>query len=224
MKTTRLLALVALGGALLSAGCLGTAYSLATANDSGSSEIIERELPWDGASHLFVDMPATIRYVQTPGPARLVARGPHRSVSTLTIDGGYVHDQLLHTGAVIDITLMAPDVASFSVNGASRLTIEQFDQDTLSIVTEGGGRVEASGRAREASVRAQGASAVNLARLDLAALSGSVGGTGTLIAAPRDSADLDVRNFASVILLTQPTHLAPSLSDSGRVIDASQGN
>jgi hypothetical protein len=223
MKTTRLLAFVALGGALLSAGFLSTAYSLATANDSRSPEIVERELPWDGASRLVVDMPATIRYVQAPGPGRLIARGPHRSVSTLTIDGGYVHDQLLHTGAVIDITLTAPDVASFSVNGASRLTIEQFDQETLDIVTEGGGRVDASGRVRAVSVRAQGSSAVNLARLDVASLFGSIGGTGALIAAPRDSADLDVRNFASVVLLTQPTQLTPRLSESGRVIDASQG-
>lgn len=224
MKATRLLMIVALAGALLSAGCLGAAYSLATNNDSRSTQIITRDLPWDGATALYVDMPARVRYVQAPGPGRLTARGPHRSVSTLLIDSGRVHDQLLRTGAVIEITLTAPDVSSFHVNGQSRFVIENFDQPVLRIEAQGGAIVDASGRAKDVFVSAQGGGAINLTNLSVGAVHGSIDGASTLVAAPSENADLDVGPLAVFILLSRPAHLSPYLQNERRVIHANQGS
>jgi hypothetical protein len=215
----RVLSLVALFGALISAGCLSGAYRLANANDSGSTEIIAREIPWDGSNVLIVGMPATVRYVQGE-PATVTARGPHRSVSTLEVAGGHVHDKLLHTGAPLEIEVRAPAISHFELNGRSTLRIEAYDQDKLSVTTQGAAVVEASGRAREATIRMQGRSDVNLTRLSLETLQGVVGGTGTLVAAPTHSARLEVRNLASAVLLTQPPELETRLIDEGRVINA----
>jgi hypothetical protein len=215
----RILSLVASAGALVSAGCLSGAYRLANANDSGSTEVISREIPWDGSNALIVGMPATVRYVQGE-PATVTARGPHRSVSTLEVAGGHVHDKLLRTGTPLQIEVRAPAISHFELNGRSTLRIEAYDQDKLSVTTQGAAVVEASGRAREATVRMQGRSDVNLTQLTLEALNGQVGGTGTLVAAPTSSARLEVRNLASVVLLTQPPELETRLIDEGRVINA----
>jgi Putative auto-transporter adhesin, head GIN domain len=213
------LALVAIIGGLLSAGCLSGAHKLATANDSKSTAAITREIPWDGSRVLVVDLPANVRYVQGQ-PGMLRARGAHRTVSTLSIDGGRVHDKLLHTGDAVDIEITAPDIAHFELNGRSRLVIEGYNQDQLSLRTQGAATVEAAGRASGASVFMQGRSDINLSGLSLQTIDGSVGGTGVLVVAPTRGGTLEVRNLASAVLLTRPLELKTTLLDEGRVIEA----
>lgn len=224
MKPVRALTFVALGSALLSAGCLGGAYTLAKVDDSGSEELITREIPWDGSTKASLELPAVMRYVQAPGPGRIVARGPHRSVSTLRVDGGAIHDTLLHTGAVLEITLTAPSVNSFQLNGRSRLTIEGYDQDSLALSTQGGAAIEASGRAREVKVFMQGDSDINLARLSTDAIDGYVSGIGALVARPAQRANLEMTGMSAAVLLTRPPDLKTRLEGSSRVIDASPAN
>jgi hypothetical protein len=224
MKSARTLVLVALSGALLSAGCLGGAYTLANVNDSGSTEIITREIPWDGSAKASLGLPAVMRYVQAPGPGRITARGPHRSVSTLRVDGGVIHDTLMHTGAVAEITLTAPSVTSFSLNGRSHLTIEGYDQASLTLYTEGAAAIDASGRAGDVRVFMQGDGDINLARLEADTLDGDLNGLGALVAAPARRANLNVSGMASAVLLTRPPDLKTHLENSGRLIDASPAN
>jgi hypothetical protein len=216
---TRTLGFIALGGALASAGCLSGAYRSATANDSGSTEMITREIPWDGSRSLTLGVPAKVRYVQGE-PASITARGQHRSVSTLVVDGGHVHDKLLHTGAMLELEVRAPAISHFELNGGSSLTIEGYDQETLSVSTQGRATVQATGRVRGATVTMQGRSDVNLTRLSMESLDGKVGGTGTLVAGPTRVANLEVRNLASAVLLSRPAELNTRLLDEGRVIDA----
>jgi hypothetical protein len=221
MKPVPALALVALVSALISAGCLGGAYTLANVGDSGSTEMITREIPWDGSAKASLGLPAEMRYVQTPGPGKIVARGPHRSVSTLKVTDGTIHDTLLHTGAVLEITLTAPSVSSFYLNGRSRLVIEGYDQSSLALHTEGEAAIDASGRAGNVRVFMEGDGAINLARLGVEALDGDINGASMVVAAPMQHAKLDVSGMASAILLTRPPDLKTHLEDAGRVIDAS---
>lgn len=221
MKPVPTLVLVALGGALLCAGCLGGAYTLANVDDSGSTAIITREIPWDGSATASLGLPAVMRYIQAPGPGKITARGPHRSVSTLRVDGGTIHDTLMRTGAVLEITLTAPSVTSFYLNGRSRLTIEAYDQPSLTLHTEGAAAIDASGRAADVRVLMEGDGDINLARLGVETIDGDLNGFGALVAAPVRRAKLDVSGMASAILLTRPPDLETHLEDSGRVIDAS---
>jgi hypothetical protein len=163
-----------------------------------------------------------MRYVQATGPGKIVARGPQRSISTLKVTGGTIHDTLMHTGAVLEITLTAPSVSSFYLNGRSRLTIEGYDQDNLTLYTEGEAAIEASGRTHDVRVFMEGDGDVNLARLGADAIDGDLNGFGALVAAPIQRANLKVAGMASAILLTRPPDLKTNLEDSGRVIDASR--
>jgi hypothetical protein len=220
MKPVKLLILVAAGSALVSAACLGSAYLLARGNDSGRTDIITRELAWDGANRAVLELPATMRYVQAPGPATITARGPHRSVSTLTVTDGHIHDRLLRTGAMLEITFTAPDVTSFSLNGDSRLIIENYDQPTLTLFAEGAANIEASGAATSITVDANGYSVMNLARLKAQSLSAEVDAAGILIAAPQTRAQIDASGFGTVILLTRPADLVTDTEGEALVIDA----
>jgi len=220
MNSTKRLLIVALGSAVISAGCFGGAHVLATSNDSGSSEIISREIPWDDSTSLSLGVRSVVRYVQAPGAGKIVARGPHRSVSTLTVEDGDIHDQLLHTGATLEIVVTAPAISSFHLGGGSRLSIEGYDQPSLHVSTEGKARVEAAGRADVVTVNMKGSGTVNLARLSANTASVDIGGMSTLVLAPANGADLKVRNFASAVLVTQPKELKTSLEDSGRVVNA----
>ena len=222
MKTEHLLATIALGGAVLSAGCFAGAYGLTTANDSGSREVILRELPWDGSTKLSLGLEADVRFVQAEGEMRLVARGPHRSVSTLEVANGHVHDKLLHTGARLELTLFAPGVHRFRLNGTSRLVIEGFDQPALEVAAEGRAWVDAAGRAGKVTLDLQGRGAVNLARLEVERIGGRVGGTVTVIAAPRTASTIEARSSATVVLLTRPPEYATRVADAATVIDAAR--
>jgi hypothetical protein len=215
----RTLSFIALGGALVSAGCISGAYKMANTNDSGKTEVITRQIPWDGSRSLVLGVPAAVRYVQGE-PAGITARGQHRSVSTLEVSGGFVKDKLLHTGEPLELEIRAPAISHFELNGRSTLRIEGYDQDSLSVTTQGAATVAVDGRARQVNVSMQGRSDVNLARLNVENLDGKVGGAGTLVAAPTRVANLEVRNVASAVLLSRPVELNMKLIDEGRVIDA----
>jgi hypothetical protein len=212
--------LVAIAAALVSAGCISGAYALATANDSENHEIVTREIPWDDSTSLTLGVRSVVRYVQAPGAGKVVARGPHRSVSTLVVSNGDIHDELLHSGTTLEITVTAPAISRFHLDGESRLTIEGYDQRNLFVSTEGKAAVDVTGRVTDVAVEMKGSGTVNLARLSVENASASIGGMSTLVVAPSVDAQLNVRNFASVVLVSRPKALKTSLIDSGRVVDA----
>jgi len=220
MKSNTRLMLLAISAALVSAGCFSGAHALATANDSDNHEIVTREIPWDDSTSLTLGVRSVVRYVQAPGAGKVVARGPHRSVSTLVVSNGDIRDQLLHTGATLELVVTAPSISRFHLNGASRLSIEGYDQKALFVSTEGKAAVDAAGRVNDVTVEMKGSGTVNLARLTTDNASASIGGMSTLVVAPSVDANLNVRNFASVVLVSRPQALKTSLTDSGRVVDA----
>lgn len=220
MKISARLGAVTLAAAAISAGCFGGSYALATANDSGSMQIITRELPWDGSTTLSLGVRSVVRYVQQQGPGKIVARGPHRSVSTLVVSDGHIHDQLLHTGATLELTVFAPAISRFELSGGSRLRIEGYDQRHLGLSTHGSASIEAVGRTDAATIEMQGRGVINLSGLVMDSAAADIGGMSTLVMAPSAKADLKVRNFAAAVLLTRPPSLTTTLADSGRVVDA----
>jgi Putative auto-transporter adhesin, head GIN domain len=222
MKISTRLVVVAVGAAAISVGCFSGSYALATANDSGSTEVISRELPWDDSTSLSLGVRSVVRYVQQDGPGKVVARGPHRSVSTLVVSDGHIHDQLLRTGATLELTIFAPAISRFQLNSGSRLSIEGYDQPHLHLSTEGSAFVEAIGRADSATIEMQGKGIINLSRFTLDSAEANIGGMSTLVLAPSQGADLKVRNFAAAVLLTRPPALITALADSGRVVDAAR--
>jgi hypothetical protein len=220
MRSNTRLSLVALGSALISAGCFSGAHALATANDSGNREIVTREIPWDDSTSLTLGVRSVVKYVQAPGAGKVVARGPHRSVSTLVVANGDIRDQLLHSGTTLELTVTAPAISRFHLNGGSRLSIEAYDQTNLFVSTEGKAAVDAAGHAENVAIEMTGSGTVNLTRLTTDNATATIGGMSTLVLRPLLGANLKVRNFASVVMLNRPKDLTTSLIDSGRIIEA----
>ncbi len=115
---TRVLALIALIGFIVSVACFAGAAAL------GGRDIVEhgwtipadwhidvddhdgdgdrdwdeaaddsgpdttREIAWDGSTGLDLDVPAEVRFTQGPGPAKLSINGPKGSVDHLVLEGG----------------------------------------------------------------------------------------------------------------------------------------
>jgi len=222
MNANRILVTLILVSASTSVACFAGAYAAAAQHDSGSTDIVTREFPWDGSEHLNVGVPAKVIYVQSDGKARVVARGPERSVSTLVVSQGQLHDRVLRTGTMLEITITAPSIKHFELGGRSTLTIQDYDQDSMTVVAQGRARVDAAGAAREVTVNLQGHSAVNLAQLRTDAVQGEVAGVSDLVAAPLVAGVLNVRSSASVVLLTAPPRLETNLFEAGRVIAAAR--
>ena len=118
--------------------------------------------------------------------------------------------------------MTAPSISRFHLNGESRLSIEGYDQKNLFVSTEGKAAVDAAGRVNDVTIEMKGSGTVNLARLAADNASASVGGMSTLVVAPTMDANLNVRNYASVVLVSRPKVLKTSLIDSGRVVDAAE--
>jgi hypothetical protein len=177
-------------------------------------------LPWDNSTSLSLGVRSVVHYVQQDGAGKVIARGPHRSISTLVVSKGYVHDQLLHTGATLELSIFAPAISRFQLNSGSRLSIEGYDQRNLYLSTEGSAFIDAVGRADSVTVEMQGKGVINLSRFTLESAAADIAGMSTLVLAPSHGADLKVRNFAAAVLLTRPPALTVALADSGRVVDA----
>jgi hypothetical protein len=205
-----------LGGAACAAISFTTfaaAKSLAGA-DPASAPIV-RELPWPGGESLTVEVPANVRFVQTPGPAKVVVTGPNRSVKDFAVDGGVLSDKRWRTGKPVDVVVYAPKITHFSLKGGDKLIVENFDQPDLTIEATGRAEVKASGRAGLVRLRLQGFGWADLSALSAAEADVNVSGGRHAIVAARDRAR--VSGNGSVVFVGKPAELQLSLGDSGRV-------
>ena len=159
MKTVRTLLLVTAVGAGVSASS-STIADFLSGRDPRSRPVT-REVQWDGGEVLIVGVPADVRFIQAPGPGRVVVTGRRRSVDTFHVEAGVLEDGTWRTGERLQIVVTAPRVTRFSVKGRDTLSIEGFDQDELRIETTGRAEVEGRRPCRHGDV---GAARVRLGR------------------------------------------------------------
>lgn len=194
------------------------ATSIAAFAASGKASSLTREIPWDGSEVLILTVPAHVRFIQTPGPGKVVVTGPRRSVETFHVAGGELKDRTLRTGAQLQIVVTAPKITRFSAKGDDRLTIEAFDQDELHIETTGRADVKATGRTGTVTLNLQGFGWADLSQLHAQGADIALTGSRQAIAAPTAWAKLS--GNGDVVLLTNPTELTSELRGAGRVIHA----
>lgn len=199
-------------GSIVSALCFTSACLLvdAAANLGSAGEIITREIAWDGSESMTVDVPADVEYHQEPGPGRRIATGRLRSIDTLAVTGGHIHDGLLRTGARLRIVASAPNVKAFSLKGSDKLTIESLDQERLTISMPGSSALRASGRAARIGGAARGREReAGDERLDGARIAAS------------ERAELFMTGSTEVKPLSAPVDLVKRLDGNARVIQES---
>jgi hypothetical protein len=177
-----------------------------------------RELAWTGGDSLELDVPAELTYTQAPGPAKLVITGPRGAVERVEVEGGRIgleRGRLRH--GRLYITMTAPDVSRFELNGSDRLIIRNYRQDRLTLTLSGDAEVEASGETQTMNLGISGRGEADLGQLRTREANVEISGSGDARIAPTEAADLEISGAGDVTLLTRPARLESDISGSGSI-------
>jgi hypothetical protein len=176
-----------------------------------------RDFPWSG-DRLEVNAPAQIDYVQASGPAKLTISGPRAALDRVRVEAGRI-SLLPGPGGwnELHVTLSAPDVSRFELNGADRLNITGYNQDKLALSASGHAEIRAAGQAHSVTLSLSGAGAADLAELKTARADIDISGAGAATVAPTDWARVQISGMGDVNLLTRPKQLESHVSGAGRV-------
>lgn len=235
----RALVIVAVAGFLMSAACITAAIAIGGPEaiarsawswdwDSGprhfgvwrhpaSGPQVQRDFPWSG-DRLEVNAPAAIDYVQAPGPAKLTISGPRDMVARVRVEGGRI---TLLPGPPrwkeLHVTLSAPDVTRFELNGANKLNITGYKQDRLALAASGHAEIRAQGEARSVTLDVSGAGEADLSDLKTARADIDISGAGAATVGPTDWARVQISGMGDVNLLTRPKQLETHVSGAGHI-------
>ena len=177
-----------------------------------------REIAWTGGDSLDVDLPANVKYTQSPGPAKLVVTGPRGAVADVEIDDGHLrfsHDR--DRDADLTIVMTAPSVTRFAMSGSGKLVIADYRQDRLSLDLSGDADVNAAGEAKAVDLSISGSANADLGQLKARDAKVDIEGSGEAIVAPADAAKIDISGSGDVTLLTDPPKLETHVSGSGSI-------
>jgi hypothetical protein len=179
-----------------------------------------REIAWGGGDRLDLDIGANVTFTQAPGPAKLVISGPGEAVQAVQLSGSHLQfaNDLDYSGP-LNVTLSAPNVRHFAINGSGELAINGYDQDELSLNVSGSGNVTASGKARALKLDISGSGDVDAGALKSDSADAEISGSGKASIAPASSADVRISGDGEVELLTHPAKLTSDVSGSGRIVE-----
>ncbi len=189
-------------------------------DDDGSGPPETREIAWNGAPSLDVDIPADITFTQGPGPGKLTITGAKGTVDQIELAGPDLqYRDNVWNGQRVKVVMTAPDVRRFSLNGDETLSIAGYNQDDLAIDVSGDGKVTAEGRAGALTLDVSGSGDADLGKLTTKQARVDISGSGRSTVAPTDSADVDISGDGEVELATHPASVHTDVSGSGRVIE-----
>jgi hypothetical protein len=178
-----------------------------------------RELAWNAADSLAVDLAAKVDYTQAQGPAKLTISGPQSAVNDVEVEGGHIRyrDDTDHD-ASLTITVSAPSVSSFEMDGSGELNIKGYKQDRLMLDLPGDANVTAAGEAKSVRLNIAGSADADLGQVKTRSAKVDITGSGDATVAPTELADIAIAGSGNVTLLTRPASLQSELTGSGRVL------
>jgi hypothetical protein len=188
----------------------------ATADGSSAT----REIAWPGGDRIEFDVPADVQYTQGAGPAKLVISGPKDDVDRVELSGGTLRtrDDDDFDGR-LTVTMTAPDVRHFAINGDNSLAIDGYSQDDFSIDVSGNGKVSAKGKTRAVKLDVSGNGDIDLSGLAAQSADAQISGSGHASLAPTDEANVSISGSGEIDLLTHPAKLNSDVSGSGRIVE-----
>lgn len=184
---------------------------------------VTRELVWSGGTLLQVDVPAEVTYTQGPD-AKVTVSGPQSLVDRIIIEDGRLRfrDESNGGGAHIRfnrdrirITVVAPGVKKFVLNGSPDLTFAAYDQPDLSIEINGSGEVEGAGKTQALSLSIAGSGDAGLGALAAQDATISIAGSGNAEVAAKGAVQVDIAGSGDVVLTTKPASLSSNIDGSG---------
>jgi hypothetical protein len=188
----------------------------ATVGETGT-----REIAWNGSNRLEVDFPAEIDYTQGPD-AKVTATGPQNLIDQIR-----VHDGVIDYGdnwawkrrnqGGIHLTIQAPTVTRFELNGAAKMNISAYRQDSMDLEVNGAAKVNASGQANKLHMELNGASSAEMASLLNDDANVELNGASSVTMNPRLSARVEINGVGHARLLTHPTNYQQEINGIGSV-------
>jgi hypothetical protein len=182
-----------------------------------------REIAWNGGDRLDLDVAADTTFTQAPGPAKLVITGPAEAVQAVELSGSHLqfNGDMDYSGP-LKVTLTAPNVRHFAINGSGQLAITGYDQDDLSLDVSGSGDVSAKGKARALKLDISGSGDVDAGGLAAGSADADISGSGKASIAPTGAANLHISGDGEIDLLTHPANVTSDVSGSGRIVEGSE--
>ena len=196
---------------------------------------VTRTLAWDGGEALTVDLSADVTYVQgdTPG---VTITGPKQAVDRVRLAGGrltladadeYTERMVIRWGPNgirgwseterLKITVTAPSVNSFRIGGSGDLTLEGYDQPSLSVVIDGSGEIDGAGRTANLDLRINGSGDAELAGVEVANATIDNTGSGDVVVGPTGEAKVSLTGSGDVRLTRRPKTLEQNVTGSGEI-------
>lgn len=210
----------------------GTSIRRRAENDDPDEMETTRTVPWSGGDALTVQLAADVTYVQGPA-ATVVITGPESAVQRVRIDGGRLSlddgperaTVRVGGGSIqgwsdtdrLRITVTAPSISRFDLEGSSDVDLRDYDQDTLALALSGSGDVTATGRVRALDLDITGSGDVDLSDLTTTDANVDLSGSGQARIAPTGQAEVSISGSGDVDLTTRPARLIQDISGSGDV-------
>lgn len=179
-----------------------------------------REIAWNGGDRLDLDIGANVTFTQAPGPAKLTISGPSEAVQAVELSGSHLQfkDDVDDLGP-LTVTLTAPNVHAFAINGSGDLAINGYDQDELDVDVTGSGNVTAKGKARALKLDISGSGDVDAGGLAADTADADISGSGKASIAPASAADLHISGDGEIDLMSHPAKLTSDVSGSGHIVE-----
>ena len=232
------LALIALGGFVVGAACLGAAMSIGGGSVLSHLDDLDfggwdgprcavalagrddtRSIDWNDSEQVQLEIPASVHYKRGQGD-KLVLQGDAAVLPLVRLDGkGRIrfNCRVRHTGD-ITVTLPGRDFKSYSVKGAGDVTLEGIDQPSLEINVAGHSDVTASGKADRLEYNMAGAGDAKLGGLETAHAEVNIAGHGNTEINASDNLDVTIAGQGDVKLVTEPRHIETSIFGAGEII------
>jgi len=188
---------------------------------------ISRNLPFTGSERLDIAYPAEITVTQGP-QARFTVTGPRYILDELRLNGGELEGPDgphfrwgRHYHGRLRIDIVSPNTHEFHLAGAEKLTLRNFDQDSLILHAAGAADVEGQGKARRLEAHIAGAGHLDLGELTVDDAEVSISGAGDASLDAKQSAEISISGAGHVQLKSCPPVLHTSKSGFGSVDCAS---
>ena len=196
---------------------------------------ITRTLAWEGQDSLRIEDSLDVAYIQG-AQAGIVITGPQAAVDRVVVVGGRLSlkdgGERVTVGfkpggfeawadsEKLRITVTAPGVNRFAVEGSGELDIQNYDHDDLHVDINGSGEVVATGRARRLALSINGSGDADLAALTLTDADVDIAGSGEARVGPTGEADISITGSGDVTLTERPAKVSRSISGSGDITES----
>lgn len=186
----------------------------------------DADFEWTGTDTLTIAVPADVTFTQGD-VASVRVSGPQEAVERLTFEDGRLafrdedgHRRQIHILGRSDgltVTITAPDVSRFVLEGFGDLELNDIDRETLDILVEGAGDIEARGRVGQLNLTVEGAGDADLDELFATNAEIRIEGAGQAEVRATDRANVVIEGVGEVDFAGRPANLTQEVSGIGSV-------